>query len=57
MTAWDVQTHAHGVVAWADIPWDVQERGTQNPAVSRAVTGTTSAPTASKGWVLGQEER
>lgn len=41
----------------ADIPWDMREWGTQDPAVSRVLTGGTTAPTASKGWVLGWEER
>lgn len=55
--AWGAQTRAHGVVAPADIPWDMQEWGTQDPIMSRALTGTTSAPTVSKEWVLGWEER
>lgn len=57
MTAQDVQTHVHGVVALADIPWDMQEWVTRDPTVPRVLTGTTSAPTAAKGWVLGWEER
>jgi len=57
VTARDAQICARGVVALADIPWDMQEWSTQDPAVSRALTGSTTAPTASKGCMLGSEER
>lgn len=54
MTTQDEEACAHGVMALADILWDMQEWDTQDLAVSRVLTGSTAA---SKGWCWGGRRR